>query len=386
MSLASPSSTEFGRFDNLDGVRSVACLLVLSSHLFFEIILRHFPSSAVASNPFAAFLFGNGGLGVQIFFGLSGFLITSLLLAEHRRTGTINLVRFYARRVLRIWPVYFLVVFFVFVVYATAKTALGHTGEIHEDWVMSALFLSNFDLIRILEDGTRYANGMLALTWSVSVEEQFYLAWPLLMLAVGMKNLPRALLPIMGCAVLFSLVTPSHVRVYHHSISNALFLASGALLAHMRMQNAPIYQWARKLGSVHWLCTGLVMAAGLALLKQPLLSMRGGLAVYMVWAALAVFILLLHQVLHEHAGLGRVRWLVWLAKYTYGLYMYHRIAGFICSSVVLNFLDVRETPLVGFLLAMLTLGCALGLSILSFRFMEAPLLSVKRRFEPGFAR
>jgi peptidoglycan/LPS O-acetylase OafA/YrhL len=372
------------RFENLDAVRSMACLLTLVSHVVFEYVTRHFPSSFLATSPVAAFVLGNGGLGVQIFFCLSGFLITHLLLVEHRDRGTIHLRNFYVRRVLRIWPVYFMVLSFVFVMYRAVKSMAGYDSPIHESWLSSVLFLANFDLIRILQDPVLYANGMLSLTWSVSVEEQFYLFWPLALLVAGTKRQPwlLALVPVGSFA--FALIPGfSNELVYHHTLSNMMFLGAGGLLAYLRMHDAYVVRWMRGWSPRTWIAVGAACTTGLVWSKKPLLAVPGGLAAYMAFTALSVSALLAHQVIavDRTRGLARAGWLVALAKYTYGLYMYHRIAGFVIATMVFKIARVTDTPLSGAVAVALNLLLAYGMSVASYRYVEAPLLTLKKHFE-----
>ena len=112
---------------------------------------------------------------VSFFFTLSGFLITYLFIQEHQQTGTIHVRNFYIRRILRIWPVYFLVVAFGLTFYSVVLPALGiHFQVNYRIWVailLYVLFLPNlmYDLFRV--------GSILGITWSIGIEEQFYLFW-----------------------------------------------------------------------------------------------------------------------------------------------------------------------------------------------------------------
>ncbi len=152
-----PRSATLARIPSLDGLRAVSILLVIGLHSLQTYVLFH----PVSRMWFALF---NGGFGVFVFFEISGFLITLLLLAEHRKRGSISLGGFYVRRFFRIFPPLYL--------YIAVIVGLGLAGRLVVRWadvVSSALFFHNF-----------YGRGTwwLEHLWSISVEEQFYLVWP----------------------------------------------------------------------------------------------------------------------------------------------------------------------------------------------------------------
>jgi peptidoglycan/LPS O-acetylase OafA/YrhL len=154
---------ELARIPSLDGLRALSIFLVVSLHT----LQRYATSHRVGIALYALF---NGGLGVSIFFVISGFLITSLLLQEQRKRGSISLPGFYLRRAFRILPpLYF---------YIGVIVLLGIMGRIdlnNEDIVSSVFFFHNF-----AEHSTMWSVEHL---WSISVEEQFYLVWPMILFA-----------------------------------------------------------------------------------------------------------------------------------------------------------------------------------------------------------
>jgi peptidoglycan/LPS O-acetylase OafA/YrhL len=135
---------------SLDGLRSVSLLLVVLGHLY--------GTQGYPNNRFTEFLGRFAHLGVQIFFVISGFLITSLLVKEREKTGTIDLVAFFTRRTLRIFPAAFF--------YITVVAILFHPGFLWYAYTYTMCYL---------QQGRPWVLGHL---WSLSVEEQFYLLWP----------------------------------------------------------------------------------------------------------------------------------------------------------------------------------------------------------------
>lgn len=143
----------------LDGVRAVAIMLVVGHH-----------------SPWGhSFPFNHGWVGVDVFFVLSGYLITTLLLREQERTGTVDLSQFYWRRFLRLMPVLWM--------WLGVLWCLG--SEENSAIIATLLYVANFALIL----GFMSTSSHMALCWSLAIEEQFYLAWPPIVKAVGPKRL-----------------------------------------------------------------------------------------------------------------------------------------------------------------------------------------------------
>ncbi len=157
---AKPSSG--GRIPGLDGLRAFAVLAVVWHHAlpgYSGIPISH-----------------NGFLGVDMFFALSGFLITTLLLQEQRATGAISLLGFYIRRSLRIFPLYYAVLIVMSLFFVVSKKSSNAAAFFQElPWHVS--YLSNWVSLK----------SMMSLTWSLSTEEQFYLFWPPLFAWLGVR-------------------------------------------------------------------------------------------------------------------------------------------------------------------------------------------------------
>jgi peptidoglycan/LPS O-acetylase OafA/YrhL len=166
-SSAAPPVVSLRRIPALDGLRAVSIGLVLIGHLAGT------PRFASVS---AIQLFGDvGNLGVTIFFVISGFLITNLLLQEQADTGRIRLRAFYARRAFRILPA----VLTYFVVLAIAAIAISAVRVPADDWTHALTFTMNYHQTR---------GWWLGHLWSLSVEEQFYFLWPAAIVLLGRRS------------------------------------------------------------------------------------------------------------------------------------------------------------------------------------------------------
>jgi len=165
------------RLPSLDGLRALSIVLV---------IIQHFDSSHKFGPATYLWRFQLGDMGVRIFFVLSGFLITSLLLREYANYKTIDLRKFYMRRFLRIFPAYYAYLgILAFLAYS------GATSMRLESLYGPILYLSNY----------MATERVLAHTWSLAVEQQFYLLWPLIILMAGVKRAT-------GVAIFFLVFSP----------------------------------------------------------------------------------------------------------------------------------------------------------------------------------
>ena len=230
-------------FKNLDGIRFCAAFLVLLQHSF------GFKKGYSDSSPFVDRLFGDTGrLGVNLFFILSGFLISYLLLVEKDATGTVSYRSFYLRRILRIWPLYlgYGLILTFFSPYVADKLGWGNDTTFPL-MMLNLVFLLFFSVnMQIAFVGTN--RGMFEISWSVCIEEQFYLIWPLLMNNFR-KKLPKLLVVMFGISILvrvlivflLPMVAPSlsHERVLlmnHLLLFDKLDLFGGGLFISMLYQ------------------------------------------------------------------------------------------------------------------------------------------------------
>jgi peptidoglycan/LPS O-acetylase OafA/YrhL len=203
-----------GRIPSLDGLRALAILLVLFSH-------AHFPLDGWM--PVAAVKGRGGFLGVQLFFVLSGFLITTLMLREIDRTGRLSLRAFYLRRALRILPAY--------VCYLAVLALLQWGGALRLrglDWLAAATYTVNFL--------PSYPES-ISHVWSLSVEEHFYLLWPPLVAACTAVTCRRLAVGCMAVALAarwgFLLFSPGRNAIDLWTFTRLDDIAAGCLLAYL---------------------------------------------------------------------------------------------------------------------------------------------------------
>lgn len=182
-SAASARPRETTQIASLNGLRAVSVIMVVASHLATAISTP--PSIAWGLKAFNGYLF-DGALGVRVFFCISGFLITHLLLSERDKTGSISLKNFYLRRALRIWPVFYAFVLFLYIVNETTALKVSTC-----QFVTALTFTKNYGC-------SSWIDGHL---WSLAVEQQFYLLWPAVLAFLSIRGAT-------GVAIVAILIAP----------------------------------------------------------------------------------------------------------------------------------------------------------------------------------
>ena len=216
-------------FKNLDAIRFIAAMMVFLQHCF----VWAFPYLGVGKGSLLESfldLFTTGGWGVSIFFCLSGFLITYLLISEHEMKGKISLRNFYLRRIFRIWPLYFVIIGIGFVLYPYFRSLGGTHEPLCSNVWYFVTFLSNFDVIHILQ--YCHGNDVLSqnITWSIAIEEQFYLFWPLLFFVLPKRAWVYGIVALVLVSIIFRIMNNDQEYVlYFHTLAVLFDLAFGGL-------------------------------------------------------------------------------------------------------------------------------------------------------------
>ena len=386
MEVLSSSRTHF---PSLDGIRTFACFFPISTHLLWEVSVDRLAAQpALQGVPMGvlAFLFGNGIFGVRLFMAMSGFLITYLMLRELESTGRFSLRNFYIRRILRIWPCYFVVLGYMFGIFPLVKAWLGIPGQIHERLWPYLLFLPNFELLRLAHTPGLFSDSQLSLLWSVGIEEQFYLIWPLVFVFFGVAGLRW------GGVVFWVLAWASQFYFWddvvtwsNHTVPCFLYISSGTLLGCLYYARPGVLErplrglgYARVLGLTLIFFLLMFWVGYLALSNPGWMPVNGPLtAFFCCW-------LMISQIVYQghRFSSDRLRPMVNFSKYTYGLYMYHRIVQWWLVQAF-GWLGFNFGMLSTLLLVNLcTLLLASLASYLSFHTFEAYFMKKKHLFSP----
>lgn len=335
----------------MDGLRALSIALVIISHLGGA----HgtpWGSSSIAS--------GWGILGVRVFFVISGFLITTLLLAEHERSGRIELLAFFRRRAWRLLPAAY-----VFLATLALAESLGWISLGPNDLLSGATYWANYDQHRSWNTGH---------LWSLAVEEQFYVLWPALLMLLAprrsMKVAAGVLLLVPAIRLVIWLGWQEAWPIGQTFETTADALAAGCLLAGSR-------DWLWSQGWYRRICSGPVIAACAVflLLGTSLISDRPRIDALLGTSALiAATVLILDWCLRNPQGrvgkLLNTAPVMWVGTLSYSLYLWQQ-----------PFLNRSSTEPWAAWPANLLLACACGIG--SYYLVERPALRMRQRTERG---
>lgn len=326
-------------------------------------------------------LFGNGFLGVNFFFVLSGFLITYLLIKEKNSTGKIHIVHFWIRRILRIWPLYFACVLYGFVIFPYTKMLAGAVpNETANPWYYVG-FISNFDYIK---KGLPDATG-LGVLWSVSVEEQFYLAWPVILSFFAAKKFWIPLTLILTGSIIFRAFNDVPILHEMHTLSCIGDMALGGLGAYLILQTASFKDLLHRLPKA--VIFGIYISfAFVFFFRDEFLLNSYVLRIFeRLFTSSLMLLIILEQCYAANSfyKMGNFKLVSRLGLITYGLYCLHFIVISTVTGLTGKFRFNTEVWQVVILETVLGMLITIAVSLFSFRFFEKPFLMLKEKFSFG---
>ena len=349
---------------DLDFLRGVAILSVIGLHL--ELPATHYRILSLLIDPFKQM----GGRGVDLFFVLSGFLVGGLLLKEYRDTGVVNGRRFLIRRAFKIWPAYYVFILF---------NAIARHHPLNTFLVANLLHLQN------------YLGSSLAQTWSLAIEEHFYLVLALFLTWATWKRLsaPR-LLQILGGMCVVALLLRSndalHGRLsaaFNHTQDRMDSLLYGVMLATLywllpeKFAAMTRRKWPLIAASV------LTFALMYWMPAHPVFDRSIGYT--LVALGIAAFISLMFTYGSAINNWLPYRLIAWVGLYSYGIYLWHSVVRQ-PSKILLGRLHIASDPAAWIVSAFVQVGASIALGYAMSRIVEFPFLYVRDRFFPAKAQ
>lgn len=332
----------------LDGLRFIAVSIVMAAHWSMGIKKL-------------AFLPPCASLGVDLFFVLSGFLISSILISNKRKNGDWEtLGRFYVRRFLRIFPLYYLVLFVC--IWLDIPDA-----NLYAPW----LFTYTANIAGALHGGSM---GYVSHLWSLSVEEQFYIFFPFLVLFIHRKWLPYILVGLVLVGILSRVLlyanNPEGIATVYLTPTCLDCFAIGGILAYMKINHSQVLFKTLRHAAIFFACIGIsFFFYFLTTIDNPIPCIIFGrflFAVFCFWligkAATTGFRGIVGRFLTN-------RIVVYLGKISYGIYVYHMFMPYIFQHLHLRY-EIAYYPFV-----------TVGISALSYHLFENPINNLKRFFE-----
>jgi peptidoglycan/LPS O-acetylase OafA/YrhL len=343
---------------------------------FFKVFLLHLP---IAAFPWFNFLKRGGGIGVMFFFVLSGFLITYIICEEKQRNGQLNLKNFFVRRILRIWPLYYLMVAVAYATpYLLSVLHMSASQEGYEPniWA-SLLFAENY---KMMLEGTHANASPLSVMWSLCIEEHFYIVWGVVLYYLRLKDLPKLL-----CAFILLGLVCRVVYVQYNIPTSDLFtnidlFAYGAIPAYI-LVNDP--------GKLERMVAGISKIwkysfIGLLLAAVTLCSQLNSDAAYVLPTSLLgiLFAVLIAVIVPWQGGLriSDSNVLSRLGIYTYGLYMYHTLVINLLKQLFIKGEYDLGKPAIAIAFGGGALLLSVLCSVLSYQLFEKQFLKLKKYF------
>jgi peptidoglycan/LPS O-acetylase OafA/YrhL len=340
----------------LNGLRAIAAISVILAHVSERLVEKEY----LKNNFFSHF----GGYSVTIFFTLSGFLITYLLLKELEYQSKIDVPKFYMRRILRIWPLYF---FYIFLVILVMKFMLPNTI-----WYYILMF-PNIPFALHLSGSTIITIPLLIHYWSLGVEEQFYAFWPwLVKISSKIKqSIVIFCIAYFGLKVGLSLLNAP--IVWQSMLLHTRFccLAIGGIGACLYFENSKILVFAKKkpIEILAWVIVFLFLMNQIrvfSIINNEIISIM-------------VVILIFNQIDNPKPLVSLENKLFdYLGKISYGLYIYNPLVIYFLSFFLLN--DKTDRLFESTLFVLLTFGSIILISHLSYFHFENRFLKLKNRY------
>lgn len=338
---------------------------------FFLVFLLHAP---LPDHSIFNLFSKSGGIGVSFFFVLSGFLITYILLFEKETKNKINLKKFFIRRILRIWPLYYLMILFAFFTpYILEILNLPYSNEGYTpNWLISCLFLENYNM---MYTGSFPNTSPLRVMWSLCIEEHFYIVWGTIFYFFSTKKIP--------IIILFSIIiaTVSRIIYSYYSINdldlftNIDYFAYGAIPAYCLIKKEGIVKKINSISIVKKINIAFITLSYVFISPKINFQLQQFINpfIFGILFSLIIFFIISPK---KSIYIKDSNIISKLGVYTYGLYLYHTIV-IILLTKVFEKLDFDTNNIY---INILSLILTIIISMVSYHLFESKFIKLKKYF------
>jgi len=364
-------------FGGLNELRAIAALSVILHHI--ELFKHRDKIGSLFDSKYTLYFIEHlGKNGVFLFFVLSGFLITYLLLSEKERNTSINLKKFYLRRIFRIWPLYYIIIFISFIIiplltfnsslfsitpsyYLLIKDATNYDLK---SFLLYFMFLPNFALKagKIVVGATQ--------SWSVGVEEQFYIVWPIIVSFFNRKTMLLVFLSILIVFTVINLQFPYSQIGKFISVIPFEFMAIGALGGYFYSKKADKITQYTKNTAIYMIVLLLIAI----LISVPIFT----LYIQNIILGFLFLCLIIISINPSNKIVLRNKYFSFLGGISYGIYMYHPLIMFLIFPVFYKLLTFYNNIFVFNIgVFMFIPGITILVSYCSYRYIEKKFIDIK---------
>lgn len=359
-------------FKNLDALRFFAFLLIFIDHVIFSNRYKEANSSV------HRFFNQHFVIGIDFYTILSGFLISWIILEEYKFTSRFNLFNFWLKRTLRIWPLYFILLFTGIALVWMAGHVLGRTVSPLPPLACLFTFTLNFYIIK-------HGQGFLffiVFLWTISVEEQFYLT-----IGLALKWMRKVFVPFCILLIIVSLVfrfiyLQQSDNLFFNSLSWIGTFASGGLLASFCISGGPLLEKMKSIPP--WLTLSIYSLFILNLAFYTRIYASDGMAVCerLTASLFLAFLLFEQNFSRKHLfEVGKIPFVNYLGRISYGLFCYHGLVILIYEQFTQHISWINAPVAVFLINPVLIFAVTIGISALSYQYVERPIMSLRNKYQ-----
>jgi peptidoglycan/LPS O-acetylase OafA/YrhL len=362
-------------FKNLDAPRFFAFLVVFIEHMVFT------QDKTIRDSSFFKFYNWHLSIGVvgwDFYTVLSGFLITWIILEEYNFTSQFSLFYFWLKRCLRIWPLYFLMIIIGLVLVWGSRNLLGKNVSDMPPLSSLLTFTLNFYIVK---HGYNFLY-FLVFFWSISVEEQCYAAWGILLKWVKKMFVPFCILVMVASVIFRILALHDYLNLYFNSLSWAGNFATGGLLSYCCINKKEAFERLKKIPVWAISSVYVLFIFTLAFYNQIYKSDFMTVVERLSETLFCCFIIFEQTFCEKHLfQLGKIPLLNYLGRISYGLFCYHGLVILIYEQFTLNVTWINSPVAVFLINPVVIFVTTIVISAISYRYFEKPIMSLRHKYK-----